>query len=273
MQIGNALRAAGIPAADAEILLAFLLTKDRSWLLGHAEEELSASDAREFKKLCGRRKGSEPIAYIVGEKEFYGRPFLVEPGVLIPRPSTEALIDLTLFLLQGKTTNETREADKGIVVVSKIFGEESDVRTIVDVGTGSGCIAVTLACENPDLRCIAVDSSEKSVSVAQKNVKKHNVENRIDVRVGNLLEPVMDLRETFIVVSNPPYVKDEALLSEETRRFEPSEALFGHENDGGGLLRELCLQAKNHPFCRGIVVECLKSQSLIPLSLQALRPT
>lgn len=264
MRIGEVLTSATIARIDAEVLLGHILGKDRAWLLAHAHDDVLPNAESAFDLFAARRTAGEPLAYIVGEREFYGRRFIVRPGVLIPRPCTEELVTTTLALLDGKSVEPVREIDKGIVVATTILGSLENVRTIVDIGTGSGCIAITLACERPQLALIATDISETALDIARENARTLGVADRLSFRHGNFLEPIADLREPFLLVSNPPYVANEKLLADDVRTHEPMTALMGGGDDGGVLLRELVLQAKQHPFCRGIVLECLSSQAPRP---------
>ena len=258
MTIAELLAEKGIARADLEVLLAFALGKDRSFLTAHPEFQLSDPEEQKIAEWILRRKNQEPVSYIAGEKEFYGRLFHVDRRVLIPRPSTEGLIDLTLdFLKSG--VEETREVDNGIVAISKKFGDLSDAGTIVDIGTGSGCIAITLALERPDLQIIATDISEDVLDVAKKNAKRHVVSDRIQFLHGKDLDPIRDLKELFIIVSNPPYIPQNTILEKDVSGFEPSIALFAGK-EGMDVSSSIIAATKNHPWCRGLVLECLSSQ-------------
>lgn len=258
MTIAEILSQKGIATADLEVLLAHTLGKDRSFLTAHPEYALSDPEEKKIGEWTSRRKNHEPVAYITGEKEFYGRVFLVDPRVLIPRPSTEGLIDLTLdFLKTGR--EEKREVDSGIVAVAKKFGDLDDVRTIVDIGTGSGCIAITLALERPDLRIIATDINADALDVARKNAEKHGVSNRIRFLHGKNLKPIQYLRNPFIIVSNPPYIPQETTLDKNVSEFEPSTALFAG-SEGVDVIHQIIAAAKRHSYCRGLVLECLADQ-------------
>jgi release factor glutamine methyltransferase len=200
--------------ADAELLLLHLLGKDKAWLMAHRDEELAANKAVTYTQLLERRRAGEPIQYITGETEFYGLPFRVTRDVLIPRPETEHLVEKTLALAAG-----LREP------------------SIVDVGTGSGCIAVALANKLPQARITAIDLSAAALAAAKENAQR----NRAAIRFlqGDLLAPVAG--EHFdLVVSNPPYVPnaDRASLSVEVRDFEPAMALFAGD-DGLEVYRSL----------------------------------
>ncbi len=246
----------GVSSMDAEVLLAAILKKDRAWILAHPEHELTEDDAEKFTEWLERRANKEPVAYITGVKEFYGRKFEVDPTVLVPRPSTESLVALSLeFLKTGE--EQLKEADNKVIIASKAFGDLSDVKTIVDIGTGSGCIAITLALEAPDLNIIATDINSGALTVAKRNASKYGVS--IDFREGSLLAPIQDLTSPFLIVSNPPYIPEGDELMADVEKYEPHGALFSGR-DGTDILKELITQAKTHASCRGVVVECRDEQ-------------
>ena len=263
MTIQDLLAASGLAAPDAEVLLASAIGKDRAWLLAHAGDEAGDYGAGIFMGHALRRAQGEPVAYILGEKEFYGRAFAVRPGVLVPRPCTEELVAIALAMLDGDDVPPVREIDAGIAAATKRFGTLDGVETVVDLGTGSGCVAVTLACERGGFRCVATDVSLAALETAQENAERHGVAGRIAFRKGPGLDVLADLAEPFLLVTNPPYVADESLLGEDVRLHEPMLALMGGGADGGDLLRGIVEQARNHPFCRGIAVECLATQARI----------
>ena len=202
---------------DAEQLLMHLLRKNRAWLIAHPRKELSAEDQERYEALVARRLAGEPIQYITGECEFYGLPFKVTRDVLIPRPETEHLVE---------------KASELVPLFSK--------PRIVDVGTGSGAIAIALAHDwAPPAILTAIDISESALELARWNAKRTGFADRIRFLQGDLLAPVAG--EQFdIVVSNPPYVPntDRALISVEVREFEPAVALFAGD-DGLDIYRRL----------------------------------
>jgi len=254
MTIQDARELAEIDTLDTEILLSTILQCNRTHLHSHPEQKLTVQQHVLWKELHDRRKNKEPIAYIIGEKEFYGRTFIVTPDVLIPRPATEGLVDLVLeFLDTGK--NKIQDIDTDVIAIAVSLGEIKDIQTVVDVGTGSGCIAITLKKQRPELTVYATDISEKALQVAERNA--HSSVVKIYNTQGSLLDSVKDLEMPFIVVSNPPYIPQNEILMKDVADFEPHEALFSG-TDGGDLLQELIAQAKTHPYCRGIVVECKK---------------
>lgn len=251
MTIKEALETSGIALFDAEVLLSALLQKDRSWLLSHGDDYLEEEST--WQEWVAKRQNDVPVAYITNTKEFYGRPFFVDERVLIPRPSTEGLVDLALHTLEsGK--EEERNVDTSVAAVSKVFGDLSEVSTIVDVCTGSGCIAITLAKE-ANLPLIALDISEDALDVAKKNAATLNVEDRVEFRLSDCLGAIQDLDTPFFIVSNPPYVPEDEKLHPDVRKNEPKIALFGGA-DGSVLVQKIYEEAKKHPYCRGIALEC-----------------
>jgi len=207
----NRLSAAGIANArlDAEVLLAHIIKKDRVWLITHRDEVLDDEQQRAFAEVIRRRTGREPLQHIIGSQEFWGLEFMVTPDVLIPRPETEHIIEAALAIVQDRN---------------------SPVR-IIDLCTGSGCIAVSLAKELAAARIIATDASEKALAVARENSRRHGVAERIRFLQGDLFRPLeeLDLRgQVDILVSNPPYVLAGNLstLQPEVRDYEPQMALI-----------------------------------------------
>jgi release factor glutamine methyltransferase len=193
----------GPPTREAALLLSRVLGLTEAQLVAHSREEVSAVAAKEFSSLLERRLSGEPVAYLLEEKEFFGRPFLVDPRVLIPRPETEHLVEAAL------EQNLPRAP------------------TILDIGTGSGCLGVTLALELPTARVVATDLSPGALVVARTNANHLGVDDRVRL-VGTDLARGLDPTRFDLVVSNPPYIgPDEAgELSAEVRRFEPATALF-----------------------------------------------
>lgn len=249
-----------IKDADAEILLAHICGKSRTWIMAHDEHTLTPAQKHQWNMVKKRREQGEPIAYITGEREFFGRSFHVDPSVLIPRPSTEGLVEMVLALAREKSEirnpkYEIRVLDAGIIGISEIWGTLADIHTIVDVGTGSGCIAITLACELPEIHIIALDISAAALRIARKNAKRHRVGERIHFLQGNLLEPVLGIQEPFLLVSNPPYIPEGEKLPHDVAAYEPSIALRAGP-DGLAVLHPLLAAARSHPACMGFVVEC-----------------
>jgi release factor glutamine methyltransferase len=208
--------AADEAALDAEVLARHVLDCDRATLLTRARDPLPTAFNRLFQALVARRADREPVAYIVGHREFWGLDFDVSPSVLIPRPETELIIEEALLSLPRRDA----------------------VRHIVDVGTGSGCLAVTLAVEFPAARITATDMSHDALAVAYRNAEKHNTLGRMTFVHADLLQGVQPAAD--LIVSNPPYVaaSDAATLPPEVGRYEPASALYGGE-DGLDVILEL----------------------------------
>lgn len=300
MTATNLLRVAPAAPLDAELLLAHVLGKDRAWLLAHGETTLTGEQKKHYDDLIERRKNHEPLAYILGEKEFYGRSFIVDRRVLIPRPSTETLIDEVKFLFEHQfKINAPRmiDADTDIVIVTYLFqerikerpsirpsirsasrnslGATQDDTIILDVGTGSGCIAITLAKEIPDVKIIATDISKAALDVSKANAKKHEVLSRIEFMEADGLSGVIPRydrlgarrldRSTrddtpFLLVSNPPYIPENEKLPPDISLYEPRGALFAGD-DGMDVLTPLIESAKNEPLCIGFVMEMQQEQA------------
>jgi len=258
MTIGELIRASGLPGLEAEVLAAAALEQNRAWIIAHDGEKPSQAEHALIADFFGRRRAGEPVAYITGSREFFGRDFKVTPSVLIPRPATEELVRAALAFLT-KPETAVREADAGIVVVSRVLRPELHPCVIVDVGTGSGCIAITLALECAQIRMIASDVSAQALAVARQNAALHHVADRVRFLQGPDLEPARNLREPFLLVSNPPYIPSGRVLQREVIEHEPQQALFGGE-DGADVIRCLSAQAQNHPFCAGMIMECQADQ-------------
>lgn len=259
MTVNDAVKASGLPRPDAEILMALLLGKDRTWVFAHGDDALPDDKTGEWETFVARRKTGEPIAHIVGSKEFFGRMFHVTADTLVPRPATEHLITKTIELLKTKkSTKNMTEIDSEIVMLTDIWGDLETVNTLVDIGTGSGCIAISLSLEVPDMRVIATDISEAALEVATKNAKTLGA--TVEFRHGDTLYPLTDIDEPFLIISNPPYIPEEILLDKDVADFEPHDALFSG-NDGMEMLHRLTAQAKADPKCVGYILECRIEQA------------
>jgi release factor glutamine methyltransferase len=206
------LRDEGIESArlDAEVLLGHALDKEKADIYLGMESTLNDSDEKIFRELLTRRAKGEPVAYITGHKEFWSLDFVVTPDVLIPRPETELVVELTL---EGAIMATTKPPLK-----------------ILDIGTGSGVIAIALAKELPAAEIWAVDVSAAALNIAELNARWHGVAERIKFLDGDLFDPITELGHRFdVIVSNPPYVlsKEIANLGREVRDWEPKMALDG----------------------------------------------
>jgi release factor glutamine methyltransferase len=218
-------QALGLSVTDArrevQILLCRALGVEPAWLLAHPESALEEAAQVRYGSMLKRRLAQEPVAYILGEREFYGLAFEVTPDVLIPRPETELLVELALARVP--TVAPWR---------------------ILDLGTGSGCIAVTLGKLLPHSRVVATDLSESALAVAARNAQRHRVTN-LDLRAGSWFAPVATQRFDLIV-SNPPYVAEgDPHLRSGDLRFEPESALVS-EASGFGALSEIIAAAPRH---------------------------
>ena len=220
------LRKAGVPEArrEAGSLLGYVLGRDRSFILTHVEDAISEEQAERFRECLERRAQGEPLQYITANQEFFGLDFEVTKDVLIPRPETELLIETALKLL-------TPSADA----------------FICDVGTGSGCIVITLMQQLKQARAVAIDISLDALAVARRNAVRHSVAERIDFVHSDCFAALnsRELRPSFdLIVSNPPYVEDGAMadLQREVRDFEPRSALAAGA-DGLDIIRSLLLEA------------------------------
>jgi release factor glutamine methyltransferase len=200
---------------NAELLLMFTLDCDRAYLYAHPERKLTADESRRYDDTLARRAEGIPAQYITGHQEFWGMDVIVSPAVLIPRPETEHLIETVL----------------GTVRESGGDGRPPSLELkIVDVGAGSGCIALALAKELPQAEIHATDISSEALDIARANAARHQLENRIRFHETDLLQGIESSRFDF-VVSNPPYVgeSEEDQVQLEVRKFEPRQAVFaGH---------------------------------------------
>ena len=216
---------AGVPAdesrRDAALLARAVLGWDAAAWIARQHETAGDEFPRVFDSWIDRRCRREPVAYIIGEREFYGRPFRVTRAVLIPRPETELLVE------------------EAIAALTALVGDERSASPlVVDVGTGSGCIAVTIALERPSARVIATEISEAALAVARDNADRLGAAGRVEFRAGSLLAGLSAAPD--LIVSNPPYVseRDRWSLPAEVRDFEPDLALFAGL-DGLDVIRPL----------------------------------
>lgn len=196
-----------------ELLLAFALNEPREFLLTHGEDEAVPAIVENFQALFHRMIQGEPVAYLLGHKEFFGMDFIVDRRVLIPRPETEHLVEWVLEYLQGSGIPQPR---------------------ILDVGTGSGCIALSIVKNFPAARVTGVDISREALEVASLNAQRHNLTSRAEFFVSDLLAAVQHPFD--IIVANLPYIGEKrfSFVSKSARDYEPHVALFGGE-DGLGL--------------------------------------
>ena len=213
----------GSPGLNAELLLMFTVGCDRAYLYAHPERELTAEESRRYEDALAERARGVPTQYITGHQEFWGMDFIVSPAVLIPRPETEHVIE-TVLARVGRTLL-------------------SAALRIVDVGTGSGCIAVALAKELSNAEIHATDISDAALEIARTNAARHEFESRIQFHQADLLEGFKPANFDFIV-SNPPYVgeSEEDQVQLEVRKFEPRNAVFAGPT-GSEVIERLIPQA------------------------------
>jgi len=204
---------------EAQVLLGHVLGQSRAWLSGHAVDHVDQSAVATFRQLVDRRRSGEPVAYMVGKKEFYGLEFRITPDVLIPRADTETLVDAAL---------------------ARIPAGGGDV---LDLGTGSGCIAITIAHERPAARVTAVDISSAALSVARQNAEANGV--NVQFFRASWFESLAG-RRFDMIVSNPPYVATgDPHLQQGDLRFEPAIALAGG-SDGLADIRLIVANARGY---------------------------
>ncbi len=209
------------PRLDAEVMLAFALGCERVELYTDIDKEVETPIRNRYRELVKRRSRGAPVAYLVGRKEFFSLPFDVSPAVLIPRPESEFVV----------------------VEFLECTRDRGSVRA-VDVGTGSGCLAIAAAHQNPQAQFIAVDRSNSALAVAAANAKKHGVAERIEFREGDLLEPIAAEAPFDVILSNPPYIPSAEIehLAPCVRDFEPRGALDGGPS-GLAIVERLIEQA------------------------------
>lgn len=254
-----------IDRLDAELILASIFDKDRTFLHAHADEELTAEQQKVVDDMLLRRQKHEPLAYILGYKEFYGHKFYLTRDVLIPRPETEALVDIASELYQKLSANAAKP--------TKTTGTAKTVQTIqsgepikiLDLGTGSGCIALSLASKlsqsaknhaepEASIQIVASDISAKALACAEYNAQKLQIKSISWVK-SNLLKSKAFKNQTFdIIVANLPYVdKAWPWIDKNTLKYEPKLALYA-SNYGLGLIKNLIDKAPKHLKKGGFLV-------------------
>ena len=204
---------------DSEILLSNILNKSREKILVNLDQKLNSRNILKFKKYIRRRSKYEPVAYILGEKEFWSKKFIVNKDTLIPRPETELLVEKLVKLFKGKKIS------------------------ILDIGTGSGCIILSLLSNLEKSVGLGVDVSNKAILIANKNAKRHELSNRVKF-LNKSFESIFS-KKFDLIVSNPPYIERKNIknLSEDIKRFEPIMALDGG-NDGLDLIKKVIYKSK-----------------------------
>jgi len=216
-------------ARDADVLARHALGWERAHLVARGREPAPDGFDERFAALIQRRADREPVAFITGNREFWGLDFEICRDVLIPRPETELIVEAACEMRR----------------------ERIDIHRIVDVGTGSGCLAVALAIEFPAARVLATDISGAALAIAARNAKRHDVDRRLTFVRADLLDAVAG--PVDLIVSNPPYVPSAVALSPEIVRFEPSVALYSGE-DGLSSLERLIASARSRLASGGLFV-------------------
>jgi release factor glutamine methyltransferase len=230
------------PRLNAERLLSALLEIDRVQLYLQYDRMMSKSETESYRNYVRRRAGYEPLQYIIGETEFMGLKFQVSPAVLIPRPETEILIERTLMLKEKHTFNNPK---------------------VWDIGTGSGCIAISLAHYWPECTIFASDVSEESLAFAEKNATINKVSDRINFLKHDIfIDPIDSQLQSDIIISNPPYISLEEYqaLDNEVRLFEPKIALTD-ESAGLTFYEKIFSLIENSHNCKFILVELSGTQT------------
>ena len=213
------------PKRDAEILLGFVTCRSRTFIMAFGETPLTASELEQLEALLARREQGEPVAYLVGEREFWSLPLSVSPATLIPRPDTECLVEQALLRLPPSP------------------------QKVLDLGTGTGAVALAIASERPDCQLIGVDLQPEAVKLAQHNAQKLALANANFVQ-GSWFAPVAG-QQFAVIVSNPPYIDSaDPHLAEGDVRFEPTSALVA-DNAGLADLQTLIEQAPQHLLAGG----------------------
>lgn len=224
------------PQLDVEVLLSFALKKTKEFLYANPKYKLNKSELNRFKSFTAKRLKSEPIAYIIGEKEFYGLKFIVNRNVLIPRPETELIVDETLRQIK-KTIRHPAE--------QKII--------LIDIGTGSGCIPISIIKNlpkniNDKMKIYAIDNSQKALNIAKKNAQLHKADKKINFIKNDLLKLSLINRNLapnskIIITANLPYISNSQYkkLSPDIKEYEPKNALIAG-NDGLKYYRKLFKQ-------------------------------
>lgn len=237
--VRSLIAASGLPVLEARVLMGHALQVNRAWLIAHDTDPLTDAQVSAYKQLAERRRAGEPVAYLLGEKEFMGHRFQVTPSVLIPRADTEVLVETALGDLEGKTLEG-----------KSLKGESRPA--VLDMGTGSGAIAISLALARPDVDVVATDVSTDALAVAQKNAISLGALVRFaqgswfDALNSAGLPAVYD-----VIVSNPPYISSgDAHLDQGDLRFEPRQALTDFR-DGLEALRIIIAGARPHLHAGG----------------------
>jgi len=236
-----------LPQQTLLVLLSHVLEQPQTWILAHSEAELSATQQAKITALIARLKQGEPLPYLTGRQEFFGLSFEVSPAVLIPRPETELMVETALRWLRLHPA----------------------ANSAVDVGTGSGCIAVSLAVNAPTLHIVATDISAEALAIAQRNAQFHHVEDRITFQEADLISA--ELGRFDLVCANLPYVPTSRLAKVNSLPYEPALALNGGP-DGLALIKRCLAYAPAHIRAPGMLlfeIEASTGNAAIALAREA----
>ncbi len=218
-----------LPPRELQLLLAHVLNQSREWVLAHPEAELTPEQHERFENLVAQAGRGVPLPYLLGHWEFFGLDFIVTPAVLIPRPETELLVERALTLVKEQSSISNHAA--------------AQASTILDVGTGSGIIAVTLAAKLPNAQVVAIDLSPSALAVAKQNADQHGVADRIQFIKSDLLSAFVLHPSSFsLICANLPYIPSADLATLDVAKHEPTLALDGGA-DGLSLIRRLLIDA------------------------------
>jgi release factor glutamine methyltransferase len=230
--VRRALAQAGLAPIDAQVLLACVLKRDRAWLVAHATDALQPAEADAFAKLARRRRDGEPVAYLTGQREFFGLPLAVDASVLIPRPETETLVECALRKLPPDRASR-----------------------VLDLGTGTGAIALAIARERPQARIVAIDRSDAALAIARENARRLAL-GTVEFVAADWFDGVPAGDRYDVIAGNPPYVAaGDPHLAEGDVRFEPTGALVSGA-DGLDALRVIVAGAPQHLVAGGwLIVE------------------
>jgi release factor glutamine methyltransferase len=213
------------PRREAGSILAHVLARDRSFILAHADDPLNDDESKSFRSLIKRRAGGEPLQYLTGHQEFFKLDFEVTPSVLIPRPETELVIEAALELLR-----------------------DDPEPYLMDIGTGSGCLAISMLHELSAARAVATDISPAALRIAQRNAERHHVADRLALLGSDCFSALKPDTSFSLIASNPPYISDADMQNLQREvNYEPRAALAGGA-DGLSVIRCLLLEAR--PFLR-----------------------
>lgn len=217
----------GSPRMNGEVLMMFTLGRDRAYLYAHPEHELTDDEVTRYDEAIARRASGYPSQYITGHQEFWGLDFIVTPSVLIPRPETEHIVEVVLEIARGAEYHDQPSRPK-----------------LVDVGTGSGAIAVALAKELPRADVLAVDVSMEALEIAKANAARLQLSNRVRFQPSDVLDSVARDGSFDFVVSNPPYValSEADKVQDVVKKYEPKVAVFAGDH-GLDVIRKLIPQA------------------------------